>query len=371
MWWGTPQHVHNRRAEAAKATQMAEKVAAAVPSLGTEPMDLDVKGEMVEDVATETLSSGLQALLQEQDCCDLLFSACGEELLAHAVVLAAGSNNFRDFLRYKPGAEPKSESGHVDKMEGLISWPSSSEEVSSDQSCKAIDPLDAKSSPLVMKQTPDTKLDTGATETAAATRQSADAPSPGLAETGTQRVLEDSSATAGRGVQTATTEPEPSPKGSPLRLQVNGLSSSQAFRILLDYLYVSCAGAKWEYTPLDSQVNKDVLRLARHFGLSQLHEHAARWLAKGLTTANVVERLVTCEEFGLGLLREKITERLTLNPPELMAVCSSPEITQHPRILQDLLVQVASIRHKAPPAPERPSQVEKPPAKRPRKAGGA
>eukprot|EP00930_Biecheleria_cincta_P027647 TRINITY_DN19388_c0_g1_i1.p1 TRINITY_DN19388_c0_g1~~TRINITY_DN19388_c0_g1_i1.p1 ORF type:complete len:369 (-),score=78.38 TRINITY_DN19388_c0_g1_i1:378-1484(-) len=368
MWWGTPQHVHNRRAEAAKATMMAEKVAAAVPSLGTEPMDLDVKGDMTEAAATDTLSSGLQALLREQDCCDLLFSACGEELLAHAVVLAAGSNNFRDFLRNKP--VPGTE--HVDKMEGLFSWPSSSEEVPSEQSCKANDAVDAKSSPPDVKQSAGTKLETGATEVAPATHRSADAPSPGLAEAATQRVLEDSGANAGRGVQAATTtEPEQSPKGSPLRLQVNGLSSSQAFRILLDYLYVSCTGAKWEYTPLDSQVNKDVLRLARHFGLSQLHEHAARWLAKGLTTANVVERLVTCEEFGLGLLREKITERLTLNPPELMAVCSSPEITQHPRILQDLLVQVASIRHKAPPPQERPSQVEKPPAKRPRKAGGA
>eukprot|EP00438_Fugacium_kawagutii_P033732 Skav220012 [mRNA] locus=scaffold947:289590:294534:+ [translate_table: standard] len=52
----------------------------------------------------------------------------------------------------------------------------------------------------------------------------------------------------------------------------------------------------------------------------------ARWLATGLTTENVLERLVTCEEFGLGLLREKINER----------------------ILQDLLVQVASLQDKPP-----------------------
>ncbi|CAE7162191.1 Zmynd10, partial [Symbiodinium pilosum] len=102
-------------------------------------------------------------------------------------------------------------------------------------------------------------------------------------------------------------------------------------------------------------VNKDVLRLATHFGFAILHEHAARWLVKGLTTENVVDRLVTCEEFGLGLLREKITERLALKPAELMLVCSSPEITKHPRILQDLLVKVASLKDK--PIPKNVPEV--------------
>merc|ERR1712217_767533 len=90
-------------------------------------------------------------------------------------------------------------------------------------------------------------------------------------------------------------------------------------------------------------MGKDVLRLARNFGLPHLHEIAARWLTKGLTTQNVVQRLVTCEEFGLGLLREKIIEQLTANPAELTVVSSSDEIRQHPQILQDLLMQVAML----------------------------
>merc|ERR1711920_859848 len=77
--------------------------------------------------------------------------------------------------------------------------------------------------------------------------------------------------------------------------------------------------------------------------MGHLHELAARWLTKALTTQNVVERLVTCEEFGLGLLREKIIEQLTANPAELTIVSSSPEIMKHPRILQDLLMQVACL----------------------------
>jgi len=121
-----------------------------------------------------------------------------------------------------------------------------------------------------------------------------------------------------------------------------GVQSPEAMRIMLDYVYLVGTGAPWEYKPSSAEVNKDVLRLARNFGLDHLHEYAARWLAKGLTTSNVVERLVTCEEFGLGLLREKIIEQLGANPAELMIVSSSPAIMQHPHILQDLLVKVAS-----------------------------
>merc|ERR1712217_864294 len=100
------------------------------------------------------------------------------------------------------------------------------------------------------------------------------------------------------------------------------------------------------------------LRLARSFGLPHLHEFAARWLTKGLTTQNVVERLVTCEEFNLMLLREKIIEQLTANPAELTIVTSSPEIIKHPKILQDLLMQVASLCGVG--AQKKPTKVEKP-----------
>jgi len=145
---------------------------------------------------------------------------------------------------------------------------------------------------------------------------------------------------------------------APMLLEVTGLSSAQAFKILLDYIYVACTGVKWEYTPENSQVNKDVLRLARHFGLSQLHEHAARWLTKGLKTSNVVERLVMCEEFGLGLLREKIIERLTRQPDVMANICRCPEITNHPKILQDILVNFAS-NNATPTPPQKKASQDK------------
>merc|ERR1712113_314987 len=101
-----------------------------------------------------------------------------------------------------------------------------------------------------------------------------------------------------------------------------------------------------------------VLRLARNFGFSHLHEMAARWLTKGLTTANVVERLVTCEEFDLGLLREKIIQQLTLNPAELTVVSSSLEIMKHPRILQDLLMAVARLAGVPQPASKQEEKAD-------------
>eukprot|EP00931_Biecheleriopsis_adriatica_P034414 TRINITY_DN1987_c0_g1_i2.p1 TRINITY_DN1987_c0_g1~~TRINITY_DN1987_c0_g1_i2.p1 ORF type:complete len:416 (+),score=104.82 TRINITY_DN1987_c0_g1_i2:78-1250(+) len=332
MWWGTPQHVHNRRAEAAEA----EKISAKVPSLGSTPMDLDVKGTASKELLALQLSGGFQSLLADQECCDLQFSACGEVIAAHAVVLAAGSTNFRSFLRKNPlprwnmAPESDVDQGQMEELLTCVAQPTAP--VATESSAPAESPPSNDAAGAGGEPGPAPKAEDVSTASTADTSTPATTPSAGSSS-----------------VASAADE------AAPLRIEVNGICSAEAFRILIDYLYVACTGANWQYAPADGnaadQVNKDVLRLARHFGLSQLHEHAARWLAKGLTTANVVERLVTCEEFGLGLLREKIGERLTLNPTELMTVCSSPEITKHPKILQDLLVQVASLRDR--PTPER------------------
>merc|ERR1719401_971696 len=114
--------------------------------------------------------------------------------------------------------------------------------------------------------------------------------------------------------------PEPLPPPAPpaafseqrrLELLVGCIQTAEAMRIMLKYVYAVGTGAPWEYQPSSAEVNKDVLRLARHFELPHLHELAVRWFGTGLTTDNVVERLATCEEFGLGLLRDKILEQLT------------------------------------------------------------
>eukprot|EP00933_Yihiella_yeosuensis_P007185 TRINITY_DN112113_c0_g1_i1.p1 TRINITY_DN112113_c0_g1~~TRINITY_DN112113_c0_g1_i1.p1 ORF type:complete len:373 (-),score=126.03 TRINITY_DN112113_c0_g1_i1:438-1556(-) len=312
MWWGTPQHISKARNEEKAAESEAEKMAGKVPLLGSKPMDIDVGASGQREAV---FSQGLQSLLAAREGCDLVFSVCDKEFPCHAVVLAAASQNFRQYLRKNPlpGAlAPVSlfglsmqEDSEEDPMKGLL------------------------------------------TKVAVPEAASTPAPEAGNAQ----------EAPAAEASESASSK---SAEAGPLKLQV-GIETPESLEILLGYLYVASTGAKWEYTPRGgNQVNKDVLRLARSFGLGQLHEYAARWLAKGLTTANVVDRLVSCEEFGLGLLRERIVERLAQNPSELMIVSGSPEIMKHPRILQDLLIQIASLRDKAPKAPaQQPEKRER------------
>jgi len=236
-------------------------------------------------------------------------------------MLAAMSSNFRKYLHQQTPAHQG-----VAAKEGAT--------------YAGEDPMSGMLTPII--HVPTTAPDTAGT---VATPEGAAAPAAATAE-------EAGTAAAAEGAgETAVVAPEPvaqvvqapPPPSRELELQVHHVGTSEAMSILLGYVYGAGTSAEWEYRPSTAEVNKDILRLARHFDLPHLHEHAARWLAKGLSTANVVERLVTCEEFGLGLLREKIIEQLTANPAELTIVSSSPEIMQHPRILQDLLVAVASL----------------------------
>merc|ERR1712217_485635 len=86
--------------------------------------------------------------------------------------------------------------------------------------------------------------------------------------------------------------------------------------------------------------NTEILKLSHSLGLTHLHEHAARWLTVGLTTKNLVQRLVICEEFNLHILHDKMVQSLVAHPVQLSIVCRSAEILAHPKILQTLLIQV-------------------------------
>merc|ERR1719230_2215094 len=108
-----------------------------------------------------------------------------------------------------------------------------------------------------------------------------------------------------------------------------------------------------EYNPRTQEINRDVLRLARQFKLPGLTHRAMRWLAKDLTTGNVVERLSICEEFGLSELSDKIVQQLTLNREALAEVAHSPQIMSHPRLMQAILQSAASA------LPESESQPKK------------
>merc|ERR1712037_291621 len=101
----------------------------------------------------------------------------------------------------------------------------------------------------------------------------------------------------------------------------------------------------WEdYNPRTQEINKDVLRLAQIFRLPELTERATYWLAKDITTGNVVERLAICEEFGLDELRDLLLEQLTFNKRALAEVSGSPQIMQYPKLMMQMLQLAACAR---------------------------
>merc|ERR1719161_68526 len=121
---------------------------------------------------------------------------------------------------------------------------------------------------------------------------------------------------------------------------------------MLDYMYemdntwrlhgVSMDGNVWkDYSPASQEITRDVLRLAQSFQLPELTSRATMWLAKDITTGNVVERLAMCSDFGLEVLHAKIMEQLTLNRQALVEVAHSSQITKHPELMQAMLKQAS------------------------------
>lgn len=126
-------------------------------------------------------------------------------------------------------------------------------------------------------------------------------------------------------------------------LHLSGISHGAAVRLLLEHIYGLAARGADDFEPGSEDVNKDVLRLAQRLRLPRLEEQASRWLARdGLTSANVVQRLVTCQGFELTDLFSAIEGQLAASAPALSAVTEGTEILDHPRILQSVLVKTVS-----------------------------
>merc|ERR1712176_1221287 len=106
-----------------------------------------------------------------------------------------------------------------------------------------------------------------------------------------------------------------------------------------------------QYNPRTQEINRDVLSLARQFHLPGLTNRAMRWMAKDLSTGNVVERLSICEEFQLSDLSERILEQLTNNRQALAEVAHSPQIMTYPRLMQAMLQCAAGVPDAEPEKP--------------------
>jgi hypothetical protein len=121
------------------------------------------------------------------------------------------------------------------------------------------------------------------------------------------------------------------------------VNNPEAVKFMLDYMYEMDATVWKDYNPATQEINKDVLRLAQRFQLPGLTQRATHWLAKDITTGNVIERLAICSEFGLDALKGKIIEQLTINRHALQEVAHAPQIMQFPDLMQALLKQTAAL----------------------------
>lgn len=126
-------------------------------------------------------------------------------------------------------------------------------------------------------------------------------------------------------------------------VRLSDVSNPEAVKFMLDYIYqIDTVGVWQDYNPRTQEINKDVLRLAKNFRLPGLTDRAVHWLAKDLTTGNVVERLEICDTFGLSQLSERILEQLSSNKKALAEVANSPQIMKYPKLMQALLQQAAA-----------------------------
>lgn len=134
-----------------------------------------------------------------------------------------------------------------------------------------------------------------------------------------------------------------SEQAAPFIVELAGVSHAESVRSMLSCMYGSEDGSAAGYNPSSNGVNRDILQLAQRFQIPQLEAEAAQWLAKGLNTSNVLERLIVCEEFGLTPVRDKILEQLTANPGALFVLAADPGMRKVPMVLQDLLVRVLQL----------------------------
>lgn len=147
--------------------------------------------------------------------------------------------------------------------------------------------------------------------------------------------------------------------GGKQEVRLADIANPEAVKFMLDFIYQMDTAVWDDYNPRTQEINKDVLRLAGNFRLPGLTERAMHFLAKDLTTGNVVERLKICEDFGLGILREKILEQLTYNKRALGEVASSPQIMQYPNLMQAMLQLAAAVPEEEKSAPQPKKRLKK------------
>jgi len=129
----------------------------------------------------------------------------------------------------------------------------------------------------------------------------------------------------------------------PLVLNFDDVKYPEAVRAMLDCIYGHDNGSSPAYNPSSGDANRDVLRLAQRFQIQPLVDTASLWLATGLATDNILDRLLACEEFGLSAVRSHIMSQLIANPDALFVMARDPNMIKAPAVLQDLLLRILKL----------------------------
>mmetsp|Transcript_91281 Transcript_91281/g.242463 ORF Transcript_91281/g.242463 Transcript_91281/m.242463 type:complete len:375 (-) Transcript_91281:67-1191(-) len=335
-----------------------------LPTLGSDPVPLqvDLGGEPVTDGTS--LSDGIRMLYQKCQFYDVLLVAGGKRFPAHKAVLAALSTSFCEHMCQAT----QTSSPSADCSASSSSTPTSAPEDADFEEHPSKDAFhgeDAERMPaddlaackrhcrerghgafVVWRGTAYFRSRPAA-DCTAALRDSAECTAY------VDRAPEVPAADVDAPPLDAAVQPtdphEPARRHPELHLQ--GVACAEAVAALLDFAY----GLGCEYSVSSHEANRDVLRLAKRFGLPRLQELATHKLAEGLSTENALERLATCEEFGLAPVYDLIIEQITQSPQVLLVISNDLEVMKHPKILQSLLVQAAAI-HGADASKTRPKR---------------
>lgn len=128
----------------------------------------------------------------------------------------------------------------------------------------------------------------------------------------------------------ATSEPE-------MRLKC----SHEAADLLVRWMYGEVADEE-SFNPSTVDVNEEVLRVAVELGLTGLVELCCGRLAVGLVAANVVHRIVLCDELRLPRLRAALRAALLQDQDTLFAVSQDASLLTFPALMGELLAALAS-----------------------------
>lgn len=310
-----------------------------------------LKVEVSDEQTEDNLTKGIRSLYTEEALCDVMLVAGGQSFPAHQAALASSSPGLREKLRQAITEARAAEAVAAAAAEAKAAEAAANATTEVAPSTTSEPAAEAPLASAPPTETPP-PLPTSSTVPSPSV---APPPLPATAQTAAGEIPVEASTPVESGeipaqaAATAESVPDPDVPSPPKVLEVRfpDISSPEAIQIMLAHIYGTDGGEVANYSPSSDEANKDVLRLASQLQLDSLKEFATHWMASNLNSSNAVPRLSTCQEFALHDLFEAATESLAGDAFALGQVTDDIDIIKHPRLLQKLLIRVASIYPKS------------------------